>query len=391
MTKPMDPKEELCKKITIEVRDRRLSGESLSDSKVLDLYPALSDRLVVHLERLRQIESAKRRSILPAMEPFENLQIDHSDALPSSEVVDALLNDSSASRLMMESSASKQPDAAGGPSVPEFLDDKDHEFPQEDSDFRVTFRQSSVSDSAGTMVASGADSAMELSVSPTSRYRPTLRPPMPILHLLSDDQNFLVNYALTGERFSVGRVSGDLVIPHDLSISSKHVEIQRRRANQEHQWHLVDLKSTNGTFVRVHSADLRHNDMLQIGKERYRFVNQGKETGLRHVSQNPQGELWGFKGKEIRVGRNSLGLTPCKEDPFVEPVHAFFRQKNSKEWTVHDNHSLNGTWLRVRTAIIHDKFEFQIGEQCLRVSIPSRLDSKISLNEAPGVYSGKKS
>lgn len=175
MTNPMDPKEELCKKITIEVRDRRLSGEILSDSKVLDLYPDLSDRLAVHLERLRQIESAKRRSILPAMEPFENLQIDHSDALPSSEVVDALLNDSSASRLMMEPSASKQPDAAGGPSLPESLVDKDHEFPQEDSDFRVTFRQSSVSDSAGTMVASGADSAMDVSVSPTSRYRPVRR------------------------------------------------------------------------------------------------------------------------------------------------------------------------------------------------------------------------
>jgi pSer/pThr/pTyr-binding forkhead associated (FHA) protein len=390
MTKPLDPKEELCKKITIEVRDRRLSGEIISDSKVLDMYPDLCDRLSVHLERLRQIESAKQRSNLPSLEQMEVLQSDHSHALPSSEVVDALLKDSSGSRFMLEASSPKQRNAFGVPSLPQSLDDKDHGFPQEESDFRVTFRQSSVSDSEGTMVASGDDSAMEAIPSPTSRYRPTLRPPMPILHLLSDDQNFLINYALSGERFIIGRVSGDLVIPHDLSISSKHLEIQRRRENLAYQWHLVDLKSTNGTFVRVHSADLRHNDMLQIGKERYRFVNQGKEIGLRHVSQNLRGEIWGFQGKEIRVGRNSQDLTPCKDDPFVEPLHAFFRQKSAKGWTVYDNNSLNGTWLRVRTAILHDKFEFQIGEQRFRVSIPSSLNPRTSLNGDPGISPGNK-
>ncbi len=389
MTEPFDPKAEICKWIVIDVRDRRLLGEILPDSKVLELYPELSEHLVVHLNRLRQIESAKQRSILPVLSQVENPQVGYSDELPSSEVVEAVLKDSSGSRFMFDSPESDQRNDSEGPSLPKSLDGKNQGLSQEDSDFRVTFLQSSFSDSAGTMIASGSDSAIEVRVPPTAKFRPTLRPPMPILHLLSDDQNLTVNYVLAGERFSIGRVSGDLVIPHDLSISSKHVEIQRRRTNQVYQWHLVDLKSTNGTFVRVHMSDLRHNDMLQIGKERYRFINQGKETGLRHVSQNPRGEFLSFKAKEFPVGRKFPELIPFKDDLFVDPLHAFFRYKNSKEWTVSDNNSLNGTWLRIRTGQIHDAFEFQIGEQRFKVSIPNGLDLTTRINGPSGIHSGK--
>jgi pSer/pThr/pTyr-binding forkhead associated (FHA) protein len=375
MTKPFDPQEELCKKIAIEIRNRRLAGEILPDSKVLDLYPGLSERLVVHLDRLRQFELAMQRSSsLPLPACPENDHLGRSDGLPSSEVIDAILNDSSPSR-MVEPPARRELEGRPEPPLQSLLGNPEV-VSEDESDFRVTFRQSSVSDSEGTMIPSNSGLALDENVSPTTRYCPTLRPPMPILHMLSDDQEFSMNYPLCGERFIIGRVNGNLLIPHDLSISSKHVEIQRRRKNQGFVWHLVDLKSTNGTFVRVHMATLRHNDMLLIGKERFRFLNLREETGLLHVTQSPGGDFWNFIGREVRIGRKSQGLNVCMNDPFVDPVHATFRYKNSKEWTVTDSNSLNGTWLRVRTGPIHDKFEFQIGEQRFRISIPSYLPTK---------------
>jgi FHA domain len=44
-----------------------------------------------------------------------------------------------------------------------------------------------------------------------------------------------------------------------------------RRSAGRFRWHLTDLQSTNGTFVRIGNALLRHQQELLIGSRRYRF------------------------------------------------------------------------------------------------------------------------
>ena len=53
------------------------------------------------------------------------------------------------------------------------------------------------------------------------------------------------------ESFIIGRVQGDLVIPHDGNISGRHAEVLRRLEAGRWHWYLRNLQSTNGTFVRV--------------------------------------------------------------------------------------------------------------------------------------------
>ena len=49
----------------------------------------------------------------------------------------------------------------------------------------------------------------------------------------------------------IGRTEGDVLIPHDDMISGQHAELTRRQEPGRCRWHLADLNSRNGTYVRV--------------------------------------------------------------------------------------------------------------------------------------------
>ena len=102
-------------------------------------------------------------------------------------------------------------------------------------------------------------------------FHPTERPPMPTLLVLDDgaDDGELVR--VRQERFVIGRAEGDLLIPHDGQISGRHAELRHVLSKEKHRWHLLDLKSTNGTFVRIGHALLEHAQEFIIGRTRLRF------------------------------------------------------------------------------------------------------------------------
>ena len=82
-------------------------------------------------------------------------------------------------------------------------------------------------------------------------YRPSLRPAMALLYVLDDGEDTGEIVRIRPSSFVIGRVDGNLTIPHDGGISGRHAEISRRLENGEHCWYLKDLQSTNGTFVRL--------------------------------------------------------------------------------------------------------------------------------------------
>ncbi|MBK8979299.1 MAG: GGDEF domain-containing protein [Planctomycetes bacterium] len=75
-------------------------------------------------------------------------------------------------------------------------------------------------------------------------------------------------YLLNENRLVLGRRPdrADLVIPDDHAVSSAHCRIER--VEQPEIWTLVDLGSTNGTFVggrRIATVELRDRDRIRLG------------------------------------------------------------------------------------------------------------------------------
>ena len=58
-------------------------------------------------------------------------------------------------------------------------------------------------------------------------YRPALRPSMALLTVMGDGEDSGEVIRIRGPSFLIGRVEGDLVIPHDPGISARHASIVR--------------------------------------------------------------------------------------------------------------------------------------------------------------------
>jgi pSer/pThr/pTyr-binding forkhead associated (FHA) protein len=82
-------------------------------------------------------------------------------------------------------------------------------------------------------------------------FRPTLRPPICILTILDDGKSEGEVVRIRSNRFIIGRTEGDLLLPHDEQISSRHIEITRQLVGGQQRWVVTDLQSTNGLFLRV--------------------------------------------------------------------------------------------------------------------------------------------
>ena len=76
---------------------------------------------------------------------------------------------------------------------------------------------------------------------------------------------------------SVGRSAESTVPLNDTNVSRRHAEIRSRGEGADMSWILVDLGSTNGTYVngtQVQSLPLTSGDQIQIGKFRLTFTCQ---------------------------------------------------------------------------------------------------------------------
>src|SRR5262249_52526558 len=81
---------------------------------------------------------------------------------------------------------------------------------------------------------------------PASPFRPTVRPPVPILTVFDDGKLDGEVIRLREPRFTIGRTEGDLRFPMDGRMSSWHVEITHQVVGGLHRWVVTDLQSTHG-------------------------------------------------------------------------------------------------------------------------------------------------
>lgn len=228
---------------------------------------------------------------------------------------------------------------------------------------------------------------------PTSeadRFKPMSRPPVALIEILDDGEETGECFRMRNDTLLIGRSSGDITIPHDTSISSKHFEIRRKKHAKGYRWHLVDVGSRNGSFVRVKKIRVRSNFELTLGSFRYRLVLpnvQGEEeedAGTRGWAAVTASQIKAMQPQLVQLdGENEVASFPLQsgtsigsvgadvevQDPLLNPVHARFVEANSM-WRVQDLDSMNGSWIRIEHSVTSKDCEFQLGEQRFRLSVP---------------------
>jgi pSer/pThr/pTyr-binding forkhead associated (FHA) protein len=202
--------------------------------------------------------------------------------------------------------------------------------------------------------------AQPLPQSDATAFRPTVRGPMALLRIVDDGSEDGELVRIRQERCVIGRSDGDVVIPHDISMSPRHAAIERLG---DSGWRLCDLDSAGGTFARVTTARLRDGTMLQVGRTRLRFQavdlteawlieDRPDRPGVRHECHAPATSL----------GRAGCGCGIGLDDPFVSPIHATVHRTH-RGWTI-DNTGMNGLWVRIEAPVrLAAPSQFLCGEQ----------------------------
>jgi pSer/pThr/pTyr-binding forkhead associated (FHA) protein len=234
-------------------------------------------------------------------------------------------------------------------------------------------------------------------VAPTEPFRPVDRPPMALLTVLDDDGESGETVRLRAATFVIGRVDGDLVIPHDGGISGRHAEISRRAEGGHFRWYLRDLQSTNGTFARASQVILHHGQEVLIGRTRLRFeaalsapqpapapgavaatrkwqagpaqeAAAAAKASLVELTLAGEGRRFALTEPETWVGRDPRGKVVLN-DPTVDPQHARAYRDPKGRWVLANARSLNGLWVRVDEVPLDRGGQFQCGEQRFLVKV----------------------
>jgi FHA domain len=269
-------------------------------------------------------------------------------------------------------------------------------LPETDEDIREALRTNRPGQPAAAKGTSAPKSSPP--TSSASPYRPTLRPPLAFLTVIDDGKSDGEVLRLRADRFVIGRSEGDFLIPHDLLISARHLEITRHRVGEQYRWVLTDLQSTNGLFIRVSRIALADKAEFLVGKGRYRFeAPRNKQpntldclpTDAQHGSTRPHGAEAASLTHPALVelaDENVLSRLPltmpeywigsdpacpiCRtSDPFVEPRHVRLRREANGAWQAQNNKSPNGLWYRMPQITVTDSCLFQIGEQRFRLKV----------------------
>jgi two-component system, cell cycle response regulator len=88
----------------------------------------------------------------------------------------------------------------------------------------------------------------------------------------SDARQFGKRYVLDRDMLTVGRGQENVLVLDNDSVSRRHCRIEKRNAS----WYVVDLDSTNGTYVNdelVKEYQLRRGDQVKIGDTIVKYLS----------------------------------------------------------------------------------------------------------------------
>lgn len=193
-------------------------------------------------------------------------------------------------------------------------------------------------------------------------YRPTIRRPLALLQVVDDGGEGGEVFRLRGDQVVIGRSEGDVVIPHDISMATRHARLERLPAGG---WQLSDLDSGSdrGTFVRAVTAKFKDGKVFQLGATRFRFeMVDLTEAGLIELMPGGNGRRHEIHAPATSIGRSGGGCQISIDDPYISPLHAEIRRKPSG-WKI-ENRGLNGLWVKIDGPVkLAVPSQFQCGEQ----------------------------
>ncbi|MEM9365779.1 MAG: FHA domain-containing protein [Planctomycetota bacterium] len=191
-------------------------------------------------------------------------------------------------------------------------------------------------------------------------------------------------FRIRGNSLTVGRTVGEIQIPNDRDLSGQHARVELVAGpKQPRRFRLVDLDSTNGTFVRVHQALLTDGTDLILGAHRYRWSVDVPDHGTLTRMDHEDHPSWQFSknathyiGRTLpkpRDGHSSVEpVIELLDDPFLDSTHARIEfMPQQALWMMTNVESQNGVWCRIQTTWLNGKTEFRCGEQRFRFQFES--------------------
>lgn len=97
--------------------------------------------------------------------------------------------------------------------------------------------------------------------------------------IVSIDGVVIKEVQLTKDRTTLGRRPYNDIVIDNLAVSGEHAVLQLSGVDV----YIEDLNSTNGTYVNgkaIKKQMLRHNDTVEIGKHKIKFLNEPQGAGL---------------------------------------------------------------------------------------------------------------
>lgn len=225
-------------------------------------------------------------------------------------------------------------------------------------------------------------------------FRPKGRPPVPVLTVLDDGSREKgEEFRIRGEITTIGRTTGTIVIPNDGLVSDPHVEIRRIFAKGHWQWHLHDMGSADGTFVKCIAAYLDATKVAIVGERRFTLrkppefavLNPGHDqAGVATTLDIPDG-AWAVLAEvsdkrnalhfpivldSVAIGRSGGGADIELDDPLLSPSHATLKRRRDGKVLLEANQSKNGIWVAIAKAQLTTGCFFRCGEQQFRFIVP---------------------
>lgn len=158
----------------------------------------------------------------------------------------------------------------------------------------------------------------------------------------SEDGRFGRPLSLREGRSVIGRLDGELVYPDDRTLSSRHAALLVSGSTCE----LVDLESTNGTFVAVRRDEpVEGGDVLLLGSSR--LLLRRSLLGLELAEVLPggnEGRRLRLSGTRVLLGSDSSCDFALHDDDGVSRRHAEIL-RGRRGWFVRDLGSTNRTYL----------------------------------------------
>lgn len=224
-------------------------------------------------------------------------------------------------------------------------------------------------------------------------YHARLRPTYPKLVIVDDgESNQGEVIRLRSEKLTIGRQGCDLNFPAERLMSATHCSISLESdCGGQWRWTLRDNSSRHGLFLRLQEFSVsQRNEWLAGGT---RFTIAGSKLTAPAISESyysryvnteiNQSESLVVAGynhdfsasiklqKKMQLGAVASSTSIAIPDTQIEPTHFDLRYIDHSCWSVIDNNSHNGTWLRINHLVITSNCSFIAGEQRFILNLES--------------------